>query len=47
MTLENFINEAISPWMREKGPENDIVLSTRIRLARNLKKEKFPIHINE
>ncbi len=47
MTLENFINEAISPWMREKGPENDIVLSTRIRLARNLKKEKFPIIASE
>lgn len=43
MTLENFMNEAISPWMREQGPENDIVLSTRIRLARNLTKEKFPI----
>ncbi len=47
MTLENFINEAISPWMREKGPENDIVLSTRIRLARNLTKEKFPIIATE
>lgn len=47
MTLENFIDEAISPWMREDGPENDIVLSTRIRLARNLTKEKFPIIAEE
>lgn len=47
MTLENFMNEAISPWMREYGPENDIVLSTRIRLARNLTKEKFPIIADE
>src|SRR5690625_6525028 len=43
MSLENFMNQAISPWMRENGPEGDIVLSTRIRLARNLEKEKFPI----
>ena len=47
MMLENFIDEAISPWMREDGPENDIVLSTRIRLARNLTKEKFPIIAEE
>src|SRR5699024_7502563 len=43
MSLENFMNQAISAWMRENGPEGDIVLSTRIRLARNLEKEKFPV----
>lgn len=43
MSLEQFMNDAISPWMRETGPENDIVLSTRIRLARNLQEEIFPI----
>src|SRR5699024_8035133 len=43
MSLENFMNQAISPRMRANGPEGDIVLSTRIRLARNLEKEKFPI----
>lgn len=43
MSLEQFMNDAISPWMREKGPQNDIVLSTRIRLARNLQEETFPI----
>lgn len=47
MSLEQFMNEAISPWMREDGPENDIVLSTRIRLARNFEKEIFPIIANE
>ena len=47
MTVENFIDEAIRPWMREAGPENDTVLSTRIRLARNLTKEKFPIIAEE
>src|SRR5699024_6336878 len=43
MSLEQFMNEAISPWMREAGPENDIVMSTRIRLARNFQEEIFPI----
>ena len=47
MTLEKFMNEAISPWMREQGPEDDIVLSTRVRLARNIEKEKFPIIAEE
>src|SRR5699024_10687394 len=43
MSLENFMNQAIRPWMRENCPEGDIVFSTGIRLARNLEKEKFPI----
>lgn len=43
MTLQSFMNEAISPWMRKDGPDNDIVLSSRIRLARNFEKEAFPI----
>lgn len=47
MTLEQFMNEALSPWMREIGPENDIVLSTRIRLARNFANEIFPVIADE
>ncbi|MUK90444.1 protein arginine kinase [Ornithinibacillus sp. L9] len=43
MTLQHFMNEAISPWMREDGPDSDIVLSSRIRLARNFADRKFPI----
>ncbi|PXW87748.1 protein arginine kinase [Streptohalobacillus salinus] len=43
MSLQSFINEAISPWMQEKGPDDDIVLSTRIRLARNFRAYPFPI----
>src|SRR5690625_2322147 len=42
MSLEQFMNEAISPWMREGGPNGDIVLSTRIRLARNFNDKVFP-----
>jgi protein arginine kinase len=29
-------------WMKNQGPDNDIVLSTRVRLARNLKDAPFP-----
>lgn len=42
MSLESFMNEAISPWMREEGPNNDIVLSSRVRLARNFNQHIFP-----
>ncbi|GAF66172.1 ATP:guanido phosphotransferase [Bacillus sp. TS-2] len=43
MSLQRFISEAISPWMKEIGDESEIVLSSRIRLARNLKQFKFPL----
>ncbi|SER01527.1 protein arginine kinase [Virgibacillus subterraneus] len=47
MTLQNFMNEAISPWMREEGPDSDIVLSSRIRLARNFADYSYPILANQ
>ncbi|GAA0596795.1 protein arginine kinase [Virgibacillus siamensis] len=43
MTLQHFMNEAISPWMREEGPDSDIVLSSRIRLARNFASYAYPV----
>jgi protein arginine kinase len=43
MMLERFIRDAISPWMKKDGPDSDIVLSSRIRLARNLKDFIFPL----
>ncbi|GEN46878.1 protein arginine kinase [Alkalibacillus haloalkaliphilus] len=42
MSLQDFINDAISPWMNNEGNDSDIVLSTRIRLARNLEQVPFP-----
>ncbi|MGM8365535.1 protein arginine kinase [Virgibacillus sp. W0181] len=42
MSLQEFMNEAISPWMRVDAPDSDIVLSSRIRLARNLETTIFP-----
>ena len=43
MSLEHFIKEALSPWMHEQGPDNDIVMSSRIRLARNFANVTYPI----
>ncbi|ENH95884.1 ATP:guanido phosphotransferase [Gracilibacillus halophilus YIM-C55.5] len=43
MGLEQFINEAISPWLKQDGPDSDIVMSSRIRLARNIEQIPFPI----
>ncbi|RFU60013.1 ATP--guanido phosphotransferase, partial [Bacillus sp. V59.32b] len=37
MSLEHFLENAISSWMNEEGPDSDIVLSSRVRLARNFK----------
>lgn len=42
MSLERFLNQAVSSWMSKEGPDSDIVLSSRIRLARNFEAYKFP-----
>jgi protein arginine kinase len=42
LSLERFINQAVSSWMSEEGPDSDIVLSSRIRLARNFYNYNFP-----
>lgn len=43
MSLNQFLEHAISPWMKKDGVESDIVLSSRIRLARNMKAFSFPL----
>ncbi len=35
-------NEIISRWMEKTGPDSDVVISSRIRLARNLNSYPFP-----
>lgn len=42
MSLEHFLDQAVSAWMSEAGPDNDIALTSRIRLARNFAEYKFP-----
>lgn len=43
MSLEKFMQNALSEWMKGNGPESDIVISSRVRLARNLKDYPFPL----
>ncbi len=40
------VSQALSGWMRGSGPEGDIVLGSRIRLARNLRGIPFPATAN-
>ena len=42
LSLEHFLNQALSSWMNVEGPDSDIVLSSRIRLARNMDQYKYP-----
>ncbi|HHV72972.1 MAG TPA: protein arginine kinase [Clostridia bacterium] len=42
MSLDNFVRKWIPSWIREEGPESDVVLSSRVRLARNFVDLPFP-----
>ncbi|OEF96385.1 protein arginine kinase [Vulcanibacillus modesticaldus] len=43
MAVERYLQNAISDWMCDDGPESDIVISSRVRIARNLKDHPFPL----
>lgn len=43
MSLSDFLQTAMSRWMKEGGPQDDIVLSSRVRVARNLSGIPFPV----
>ena len=47
MSIEKFMRNAVTPWMTAYGEHSDIVMSTRIRLARNLTGYRFPIAFTE
>jgi protein arginine kinase len=38
-----YVKQALSQWMKTDGPESDVVLSSRVRLARNLRGCPFPM----
>jgi len=42
MTIKDTIEREYNKWLDDSGPESDIVISTRIRLARNIAGVKFP-----
>ena len=43
MTSRRFTEDALSEWMKGEGPDSDIVISSRIRIARNLGPYSFPM----
>jgi protein arginine kinase len=43
MSLSDFLQRAMSKWMRDGGPEDDIIITSRIRVARNLHGVPFPV----
>jgi len=42
LSIRETVNNAHSHWMDSDGPDSDIVISSRIRVARNLNKLPFP-----
>jgi len=47
MTIDRFFNNSVTSWMADEGKHADIVMSTRIRLARNLTGFRFPLSFSE
>lgn len=47
MNIEHFLKGEAPSWMNPHGTNADIVLSTRIRLARNLDGFHFPLNLSE
>lgn len=43
MTTYSFMEQPVSDWMRGTGPDSDIVISSRIRIARNIHGIPFPL----
>jgi protein arginine kinase len=43
MQNNRFIDHALSDWMKGTGPDSDIVISSRVRIARNLDSYPFPM----
>ncbi|MDQ0190374.1 protein arginine kinase [Alicyclobacillus cycloheptanicus] len=43
MSLSDFLQRAMSKWMRDGGPNDDIALTSRIRIARNITDVPFPM----
>lgn len=43
MVSRRYFEQALTEWMRGEGPESDIVISSRVRIARNLSGYPFPI----
>ena len=43
MAERKFIKNALSLWMNGEGADSDVVISSRVRIARNLRRLPFPM----
>lgn len=43
MVSRRFFQQALTEWMKGEGPDSDIVISSRVRIARNLAGYPFPM----
>jgi protein arginine kinase len=47
LSLKDIIGKTLGEWMKGTGPEHDVVLSSRVRLARNVTDIPFPAAAQE
>ncbi|MBM7624990.1 protein arginine kinase [Sporohalobacter salinus] len=47
MSITGKINNTLNKWMKASGPDPDVVISSRIRLARNLMEVPFPNYASD
>ncbi len=47
MSIKDTVNNARTKWMEGTGPDHDVVISSRIRLARNISGYPFPHFMSE
>ncbi len=45
--MDKIVSRATSNWTKKEGPYQHIVISSRVRLARNLEKDTMPLFQNE
>lgn len=43
MAKRNYVKHALSEWMKGEGPDSDVVISSRVRIARNIRSMPFPM----
>ncbi|XID90866.1 protein arginine kinase [Paenibacillaceae bacterium WGS1546] len=47
MAKRKFVKQALSQWMKAGGPDSEVVVSSRVRIARNLRNLPFPMMAGE
>jgi protein arginine kinase len=43
MSKRKYVKHALSEWMKGEGPDSDVVISSRVRIARNIRSMPFPM----